>query len=166
MSLDNIQLQPFLVQRLYKDLLIDEGVEKKEITPVENLNFLGANKKNIVVIVNDPDATHLDDEDLNFLVGIISACKLTMADLAIINYSHNPTLTYKLLMEKFKPEKIIFFGMDPHSLDFPLTFPNYQLQKYNHQQYLSAPSLQELATDKEKKKQLWECLKQMFDLKV
>ena len=164
MSLDNIQLTPDIVQHLFKKSLVELNT-----TPVKNnlLNddkwaFFGRNEKNILIIVNEKNIAFLADEDLNFLMGILTACSLSMADIALVNYYKKPEIKYAGLMERFAPEKIIFFGAEPASLDFPLQFPHYQLQKYNHQTYLSAPGLNVLAKDIPQKKLLWNCLKALF----
>ncbi len=166
MSLDNIQLPPFLIQELYKDSLVALDAEqvKAKSAGKNELLFLGKNQKNILLIVNEADAMYLPDADLNFLIDILGACKLTLSDTALINYNKNSGINYTNLMEKFKPEIILFFGIEPTLLDFPLQFPHYQVQSYNKQQYLSAPALHELAADKQKKLQLWACLKKLFSI--
>ena len=166
MSLDNIQITPDLIQGLYKKTLVDLDTQQAK-TDLLNENqwiFLGKNEKNILIIVNEKDTAFLKDEDLNFLMGILSACNLSMVDIALMNYFKKQDMTYLMLMDKFAPEKIIFFGLEPAALDFPLQFPHYQLQKYNHQTYLSAPTLGILAKNIQQKKQLWNCLKNLFPI--
>ncbi len=166
MSLDNIQLPPFLIGELYKNFLVDADNQqlKPELLEGNNLLFLGKNQKNILLIVQEEDAVYLPDNDLNFLVEILSACKLSLSDTALINVFKNKEANYTSLLEKFKPVTILFFGIEPAKLEFPLQFPHYQLQQYNYQTYLSAPSLSELSADINKKKQLWVCLKKLFSI--
>jgi hypothetical protein len=66
------------------------------------------------------------------------------------------------MLEKFSPTFILLFGIGPADLQFPLHFPQYQLQQYNHQTYLSSASLKVLAAEKEHKKALWTCLEKYF----
>lgn len=164
MSLDNIQITPDLLQALYKKSLVNlDGQQVKTDSLNENeWVFLGNNEKNILIIVNEKNSAFLADEDLSFLMGILTACSLSMADVALLNYFKNQDISYTGLMDKFSPDKILFFGVEPAALDFPLQFPNYQLQKYNHQTYLSSPSLTILAKDIPQKQQLWSCLKTLF----
>ena len=166
MSLDNIQLTPFLVTELYKNSLIDtDNQQLKPELPEENgLVFLGNNQKNILLIVLEENAVYLPDKDLNFLVDILTACKLSLSDTALINVFENKGINYKILLEKFKPAIIVLFGIEPSKLEFPLQFPYYQLQQYNNQTYLNAPSLNALAADKQKKLQLWVSLKKLFSI--
>ena len=59
----------------------------------------------------------------------------------------------------------------PKDLQFPLHFPNFQLQQYNDQTYISAPSLKLLSENKEQKKELRtktvdELIKELRDLRA
>jgi hypothetical protein len=137
---------------------------KTKSLKADGLLYLGNNTKHILVIVDDENAAYLPDEDLQFLIGILTACKLSMSDTALINFNKNPTINYKMLMKQFKPEKVICLGIDLAALEFPLQFPHYQVQQYNQQSYLAAPSLKKLASDKQEKLQLWNCLKKLFSI--
>ena len=160
MSLDNIQLSPFLVRQLYKRSLFEIDSVKKDpvILKAPAISYLGKNDKHILVIVNEPDAAFLPDTDLNLLVGILTACKLSLADIALINFNKNIGITYSQLMREFSPGTVFLFGVEPIELQFPLHFPHFQLQQYNDQTYISAPSLKLLTENKEQKKELWACL--------
>lgn len=166
MSLNNIQLPTYLIGELYKNSLLD--IDNQELNPspfkTEALNYLGKNQKNILLIVNEEKALYLPDNSLTFLIEILSACKLSLSDAALINIYEKKDVKYKLLIEKFNPHIILFFGTEPASLEFPLQFPHYQLQKYNNQTYLSAPPLDELAANKEMKKQFWASLRILFSV--
>lgn len=160
MSLDNIQLSPFLVQQLYKKTLFEiDGIKKAPVIQQSSaISYLGKNDKHIVVVVNESDAAFLPDADLNLLVGILTACKLSLADIALVNFNKNPGIGYDQLMTDFSPNTVFLFGIEPIELQFPLHFPNFQLQQYNDQTYISAPSLKLLSENKEQKKELWACL--------
>lgn len=74
-----------------------------------------------------------------------------MKDIALINFSKNPSLLYEGLTEQLNAEKIFLFGVDPELLGLPLQFPHYQIQQFNNQVYLSSVSLTELQNDKAEK---------------
>ena len=82
MNLNNISLTPQQVADLYTNVLIES--ESIAVPEKENIAFLGNNKKNIVVLVNYTDVPFLPDEQLNFLMNILGACHLTLADVAIV----------------------------------------------------------------------------------
>jgi hypothetical protein len=166
MSLDNIQMPPILVQNLYRRSLVALDSDQQESEPVHKpaFNFLGKNERSILLIVDVDGTAFLPDQDLSFLMGVLSACKITMADVALVNKKNSPGLAYDTIMEEFKPGKIIFFGVQPANLDFPLQFPEYKLQNYNSQVYLSAPDLSTISSQKDQKVLLWNCLKTMFEI--
>ncbi len=164
MSLDNIQIPTSVIQDLFKDSLIDLNTEQTKLgnEPSKEASFLGQNNKGILLLVHSPNAAYLPDELLNFLLGILSACKLSMADVALINTAQPKKLDYQELTEKFQAEKIFLFGLPSSSIGLPLDFPTYQVQTYNHQVYLRAATLEELENNKEEKTKLWNCLKKIF----
>jgi hypothetical protein len=164
MSLDNIQLPAIVLQDLFTNALVDLNEQKDQPASFAagTLSFLGENKKKISIIVDHAQVIYLPDDELNFLIGILSACKLGMADVALLNCAKNPSLTYRDIAEQLSVEKILLFGVTPSALALPLQFPHYQIQKYNDQVYLSSPPLKILADNKEEKIKLWGCLKQVF----
>jgi len=164
MSLDNIQLSPLLVEKLYSKTLVDLNTVKAPAPAVGKavFNWLGNNEKNILIIINEPETVYLRDADLALLVGILTACKLSMADIALLNFDKNNQAGYTSLNEALHPSTIILFGIEPVLLDFPLHFPHFQLQPYNGQHYLSAPSLKNIGEDVSLKKQLWLALQKHF----
>ena len=91
MSLDNIQLPATILQGLYSKSLYDLETDKSVSNDIQagNIASLGNNQKKIAVLVNSTAAIYLPDEELNFLLGILTACKLSMADIALINLAKN-----------------------------------------------------------------------------
>ncbi len=166
MSLDNIQLNPVLLEQLYpKSLVIIKEQENEAATaaPVTtSISSLGNNEKNILVVVNEPGAAFLNDADFSSLVKILSAVQLSPADIALVNHHTHPGADFNQLNNSFKPSAIILLGVSPTELGFPLLFPHYQLTKYNGQTYLAAPSLTQMAGNKETKTQFWNAFKTHF----
>jgi hypothetical protein len=166
MSLDNIQLPPIVLQHLYKKTLVDLNNNASDADTTKNtgLHFLGENKQHITILVAETDAIYLPDASLNFLLGILGACKLTMAHVALVNLERNPPLDYATLQQELATKICVLFGVLPSQLQLPLGFPLYQIQKFNNQQYLAAPPLIQLLQDKAEKTKLWNCLKTLFNL--
>jgi hypothetical protein len=166
MSLDNIQLPLTIIQSLYSRSLYDLNTGKSDSGDLqtERIGFLGSNEKKIAILVNSAEAIYLPDEELNFLLGILTACRLTMADIALINVSKNPELDYAVITDQLKAEKLLLLGLPVETIALPLQFPHYQIQNYNNQVYLSSESLSTLQKDKEEKLKLWNCLKKIFSL--
>ncbi len=169
MDLNNIKLSPALVADLYQSSLIEMNEQPivsydRKNDEQTKLKWLGENKKNVLLIVNYEDAVYMPDDDLNFLIGILGACKLGIADVAIVNLSNHPDFTYKELLAQFKSKTIFLFGAEPADLGLPLSFPNFQIQAFANSSFLSSPSLKQLEADKVLKSKLWVCLKNIFNL--
>ncbi len=168
MSLDNIQLPAMVIAGLFKNSIVDLDNGETTVTtaavPEKEVVFLGGNNRKITIIVWDESAIYLAEESLTFLMGILSACKLTMEDVALVNAAKNTALSYQNLHTQLQAENLLLFGVTPQQLELPLAFPQYQIQKYNGQSYLAAPPLTQLAQDKAEKTKLWNCLKQLFSI--
>ena len=164
MSLDNIELTPFLIQELFKHSLVEIAAKKKEekVLPAASFTFLGNNRRKVAIVVSNEDNVYLPDNELNFLLGILSACKLTMEDVAIININKSKAVTYKTIEQELKAENIILFGVTAAQIALPLEFPSYQIQQYNKQTYIAAGVLSDIEKNKADKTKLWNCLKQIF----
>jgi hypothetical protein len=167
MSLDNIQLPGFLYQSLFKNNLVEIQPEK-ENQPLKNkkkIDFLGSNEKKIIFLANDSQSKFLNDTQMKFLQDLLIACRLTMADIAFVNFSQNNSITYRELKDELNSEKFLIFGVAANELDLPFQIPFFQIQSFNNQQYMLAPSLKELQTNVESKKQLWICLQKIFSIR-
>jgi len=165
MSLDNIQLPPIVLHDLFKNSLIDLDTAVKKVTEkASGIAFLGNNQKQVTIIVNNTTTIYLPDEELKFLMGILNACKLSMADVALINIAKTGAISYAEIQQELNAATLLLFGVAPLQLQLPLQFPNYQIQKFNNQVYLAAPALNIIATDKTEKTKLWNCLKEIFSI--
>lgn len=178
-DLNHIELPVTMVADLYGSSLINELNKSSEIatqsvaipdqivmaeSPVTAWKSLGSNQKNILVIVDDPASVHLPDHELTFFTGILTACRLTLADVAIVNLNSNPGASCKDLTTHFKSKYAFLFGVEPSSIGLPISFPYFQVQAFAGTSYLFSPSLKELEDDKLLKSKLWVCLKKLFNL--
>jgi DNA polymerase III psi subunit len=163
MSLDNIQLPGFIIQDLYQKSLVDlNNSESKNTAKSKEINYFGGNKQHIILLVKNADAVFINDEQLTFLSGILTACKLTIEDIALVNIVNLSSLSYKLFIDEFKPKIFLLFGVSPDEIQLPFVMPYFQKQSYNNVLYLSSPALNEVEANKDLKRQLWEVLKQIF----
>lgn len=164
MSLDNIELTPFLIEELFKNTLVEiksaGKIEKSASSPI--INFLGNNKSRITIITNDANNMYLPDDELKFLMTILGACNFSMDDVAIVNINNHNSISYKTIESELKADKIILFGVTAAEIGLPLEFPVYQIQQYNNQTYITAAPLGSIEKDKEEKTKLWNCLKKIF----
>lgn len=165
MSLENIRLSPLSVQNLYQhNLVLIQKNKKPSKAAVHSIKYLGSNEKNITILIHNEEAAFLGDTELDFLSKILSACKLTLADVAIVNLHKEKGLDHEKISMALTPGKILLFGIEPTTIKLPFQIPHFQVQKYNDQVYITAPSLGILESDKELKKQLWICFQQIFSI--
>ena len=167
MSLNNIQLPAPLLASLFKNSLIDLNSKPGiQILQEENkLEFLGGNEKNIIFLANDDHNKFISDSNINFLNALLNACSLTLADISLVNFSQHKKIQYNELTERLKAKKILIFGISAEEIGLPFTIPFFQVQKFQQEVYLLCPSLEEIQTDKDLKKQLWNCLQKIFNVK-
>jgi len=171
MNLNHIQLPASVVADLYKRSLVLSDQEPGEQV-VSSLNktsdsankwkYLGENKKNILAVVNYSDSVHLPDEELNLLTKLLTACKLGLADVAIVNGNNYDEINYKEMIAQFSSKIIFLFGIEPVSFGLPVNFPHFQLQPFASATFLFSPSLEELRKDDLLKSKLWVCLRRLF----
>mgnify|MGYP003542449339 FL=1 len=177
MDLNNIELPASVVADLYQNYLVGstepvkEKKTKKEVIAANPIaettkmwKSLGENKKNILIIVNSPDAVHIPDNELSFLTGVLGACKLNMADVAVVNRNNYSEATYKELTSFFKSKIVFLFDIEPSAFGLPMNFPHYQIQAFAGNSFLFCPSLKELENNKIEKSKLWGSLKRLFNL--
>jgi hypothetical protein len=164
MDINNIQLTPATVTALFKNTLYNEESKQPEMIKEEKavFKYLGQNNKKILLLVSYTDTAFLPDKPLDFLTSILGACKLNLADVAIINIANARDVNYKSLTKELQMQHAILFDISPDSLSLPVNFPLYQIQAFSNCTYLYVDSLEALEADKELKTKLWLCLKKIF----
>ena len=161
MSLNNLSLTPQLIAELFSDSLIENF---RPSTIEQTVKFLGKNEKNILILVSEEEVAFLEDNELNFLSTVLGACKLSVADIAIVNLYHVGSLNYRDFIKQLNAKKVLLFDVEAQTIDLPFNFPHFQIQQFDQCTYLSAPALKNIETDKALKTQLWNCLKKLFGL--
>ncbi|MBN8835992.1 MAG: hypothetical protein J0I09_01915 [Sphingobacteriia bacterium] len=172
MSFNKIQLPAPIIAGLFKNklVLVDTDFVSKATqadTKAGKPLFLGDNKKNILIIVNDNEAVHIREEWLSLLTNMLAACKLNMGDVAIVN-RYNQNHSFDMLKTQLSPAYAILFGITTQDILLPFAIPHYQVQHYNQSVFLTAPAFQMLAGNGEaariEKSKLWLSLKKMFNI--
>jgi hypothetical protein len=163
MSLNNIQLSDITCQMLFEKAL----VEKAGSTPMEiitkdiNISSLGENQKNILFLVNEAEHKFLPDDEMEMLSNLVVACKLSMADIALVNYHYNQ-YSYSQFNDYFELKTTLLFGVSTAEMDLPFTIPFFQIQQFQQQLFLTAPPLADFLQNKNLKKNLWLSLQKLF----
>ncbi len=169
MSFETFQLNRALIEELYQNnlVLMNKPAETSIVeTPVQQ-PYLGKNKKQISILVNNPEVTYLTEDEFNVLSKILQACKLSLDDVAVINLNKKQ-VSYKQLKENMHGNKVILFGISTGQIELPISFPEFKIQQFDGVDYLVASTLQEMHGESEQvkllKSKLWVCLKKMFNL--
>ena len=166
------KLPDFVLAELYNKSLVfvDDASKQKEV--VEDFKepkklYLGNYEKKIIVLVSDAENIYLSDESLHFLSGILNACKLNLAHIAVINFNNN-ALSFSELKKQLQPVFLLSFGITALQIELPFTMPDYQVQLYDNCHIVTAPSLTVLNSETSgaitEKKKLWKSLQKMFSL--
>jgi len=175
MNLTESQLPDFVLTDLYRTQLVVIGEstinsklpKKQELEKPKKPEFLGDNRKHICILVKDDTAVYLNDNSLQFLSSILTACKLNLGDVAIVNMLNHPT-DFTALKSWLQPRFMLVFDITAATLQLPFDLPNYQVQAYDQCSLLFAPSLDLMTDDsreaKLEKSKLWLSLKNMFNI--
>ena len=162
MSLNNISLPSQLIADLYHHSLVgDTATAVPQKTPV---SFLGKNKKNILILVNQPDVPFLPDAELSFLTKVLTACQLALIDVAIVNWNNANNQDAAVLLEQLHSKYAIFFDVNPSVLGLPADATLFSVQQRDDFSFVSAPALHEIEKTREAKNDLWVALKQLFGI--
>jgi hypothetical protein len=161
MGLNDIRLTPQLLTDLYRKALV---AQPEKNTPGNSIPLLGGNEKNILILVNNEAAPFLPEAEATFLNSILAACKLGLADIALVNWNPLTDKTYKPVVEQFNSRAVVLFDVPAPAFGLPMHFPFFQVQAFNGRQYVFAPPLAAIQNNKALKADLWQALKKLFSL--
>ena len=162
MSLNNISLPSQLLADLYQHSLVNGTATAVPAKPV--VPFLGKNGKNILILVHKPNVPYLPDAELSFLTKVLTACQLSLMDVAIVNWSKLAEPELEDVVEQTAARFVILFGFDPAGFGLPSQTPPFTVHTILDLLAVVAPALNEIESSKPAKGQLWVALKQLFGL--
>jgi hypothetical protein len=174
MSLNTVRLAPTQLTELYGKHLVETtnplgpaNPSLEEPTAAGgkiDLPCLGNNKKNVLVVVHYQQVVHLPDNELAFLLNLLSACNLGMEDVAVLNIQNAAGFSASFLLDHFNTKTVLLFGITPAEFGLPVSFPEFQVQQFNKAVFLYSPALAVIEPDKLLKSKLWVCLRRIFGL--
>ena len=192
MKVEKTILPPAVLVSLYKDSLvlpekeikqtevIDKievaanklpGTEKQTEAEIEEtvtpIKYLGDHHKKILVVVHDPESVYLNETDFILLTSILNACRLTIADIALINIGNQKASLHEMLT-KLPSLLVIAFDIDSKALKIKLPTTLYKTTPLGETNLLFSAALSTMqgssADAKKEKGKLWTVLKQIFQL--
>ena len=135
--------------------------------PVEVAWYTGENKKHVTIIINQDSTTVISTEWSTFLTSVLSACKLTLNDVVIVN-THKKTINYSQIITQFKSQYLIVFDVAPSLIGIPAAIPNYDIRVNDNCSFVFSESislmLNNTADAKQVKMRLWTSLKKLFNV--
>jgi hypothetical protein len=141
--------------------------EQKPVAPAAPLKYLGDHLKQIMIIVKDENAVHLNETDLGLLSSILNACKLTLADVALVNLAKQP-FSLQDLLATLPSVLVISFEVTSAQLKIKLPTTLYKQIILGETHLLFSNSLASMQGPEQhakmEKSKLWTALKQLFKL--
>lgn len=134
-------------------------------TPIESespatFQFLGSNKRNILILVNDEDNEVSDESGKELLKKIIKSINLVSADFALLNYAKHKGTGFEDLLKFFKSSLIISFGVEPAQLGLK-DHPSNIVVSEQDVRIIFSHELRKLNADIAVKKALWGVLQKL-----
>lgn len=165
MSLEQLQLDPYLLAQMYNQPIIPEAQQAAPVgeKAVPKVKYLGENQKNILLLIQNESEAYLNEELFNLLTNILNACKLGMQDVALVNAATYPGVTLADYKSAIPVRQCIIFAVPPAGIGLP-PVQTYQLETHEQLPVLYSDALQLIATDKALKGRLWMGLKQLFGI--
>jgi hypothetical protein len=177
MGINNLQLSPELIAALYPETLVggnDTETGKKPGKGEEPLPdsfadypFLGKNKRSISFLADYPDHDFIPEEQLVFLHKMLSACKCSLDDIALVNTA--PTEgQFAELKKRLQPQIVFLWGVPTASIGLKQGVPDFSISKVDGISVIPVPNPDLMSGDSplglELKQRLWACLKKLFNL--
>jgi hypothetical protein len=145
----------------------NNNVTNEPIKELGQIKYLGEHLKQVTIIVKDELAVYLNENDLTLLSSILSACKLTLADVALINVAQQKLSLHEIL--NVLPSKLVMiFDVSSTTLKIKLPTTLYKSIQLGDTYLLFSNSLSLMQggdqSAKLEKGKLWAILKSLFQL--
>jgi DNA polymerase III psi subunit len=123
-------------------------------------SYVGANERNILILVNDDRYPVSTLEGRELLGNILKAIGLNRNDCALVNYTTCGGANFQQLNDFFKPQYVFAFGVTPEQLDIRGAGYN-SIVDQGASKLIFSSNLDALSGDATTKKLLWGSLKQI-----
>lgn len=127
---------------------------------ITEFKFLGNNKRNILILVNDEENDVSDEKGRELLRKIVKSVNLTANDFALLNYSKYGSVDFKQLQAHFSSVIVFAFGVSAKQLGLT-DHPENKMVLEGSVKLIFSAELRKLEEDQNGKKVLWGSLKQL-----
>jgi len=129
-------------------------VETKQV----NFNYLGANKKNFLIVVNYPEDEFMHQHHLTALESVLTRKGYNRDDVAILNMARHASADHEQLTSFFEPKIMVLLGKG--SIPVGIEHPQFNMPFNNNGlSLLYTFSFDEMMTNNDNKKAFWEQMK-------
>jgi hypothetical protein len=177
MGIDDLTLSPALVAALYPETLMvtkelsgDLDIANSGLTPdpgETGFPFLGKNLQRCCFLVSYPDHEFIPEPQLAFLQKILTACKFSLDDIAIINTGQKQAEINKLI-KQFDPRIIFLWGTGLDVTGISRKLPDMTITAWQNISIVPVEKTGIMLKDNPEgialKRDLWICLKKLFNL--
>ncbi|HKG07496.1 MAG TPA: hypothetical protein VKB19_13595 [Pedobacter sp.] len=122
--------------------------------------FLGNNKRNILILVNDEQNEVSDEKGRELLRKIVKSMNLTANDFALLNYANYKSTSLAQLNTHFSCTLVFAFGVTPLHLGLN-DHPENTVVNEGAVKLIFSAELKTLEADQQAKKVLWGSLQQL-----
>jgi hypothetical protein len=129
-------------------------------TPQPVFNYLGKNKKNLLITVHYTDSEFIADEHLTALENILKRKEHLIDDVAILNLATQTITDIAQLEAYFKPVKILILGAQAMPKNLEALAVN-QLKQLGDYTALYSFSFAEMMSSTDNKKAFWDQMKNL-----
>lgn len=137
------------------DLVTETSIEE---LPITSFNYLGENNRYFLILVDDNTHRELNTPHKEMLMKIMTAKKLELRDLAILNVAQYPVLKFEQLKDFFSCNKITLFGIEPQRIGLPAMGAN-RPAKHLEVKVLATFGLEEMISNTDNKREFWNIMK-------
>jgi hypothetical protein len=152
LATDGEALRLFFTEDIY---LVDDQIPSQR-----EFSFLGKNRRNILILVNDGENSVSDETGRELLRKIVKSINLSADDFALLNYVSCKDASFEELEAYFDCRVVFAFGVSPAAIGLAPCPLNTIVQAGEVRLVFSA-LLPELNNDAGGKKALWGCLKNL-----
>lgn len=143
---------------------VEEVRAVAQVDVVENesayFEYLGGNNKYMLIIINETSHQNMQPKQLESLLSILNAKKLSMEDVAILNFYRYPDAKFTALKQFFACSSIVLFGINPAQVDINGVQAN-QISVHEQTKILATFSFDEMMADTDKKRSFWNEMKKL-----
>lgn len=132
--------------------------QRKEEAPV--FDYQGDNNRYILLLHHSPGQKHMPANEFEALQSILSAKKMELKDIALVNLAEYPGASFDNLKAYFACSSIILFGIPPQTLKMP-ELPMNVITSCNGVKVLFTYNFGEMLGSNDKKRLFWNEMKKI-----